>query len=43
MTQWSLFTYVTDVDQKNTNEFGGISTKETRARTATYYEELLIS
>jgi len=41
--QWSPFTHVTKVDQMNTNEFGDISIKETHVRTATYYEELLIS
>jgi hypothetical protein len=29
--------------QKNTNEFGGISTREMRVPIATYYKELLIS
>jgi len=43
MTQWSSFIYVTYVDQKNTDEFGGISTKEARVSTAAYYEVLLIS
>jgi hypothetical protein len=43
MTKWSSFPHVTNVDQKNTNEFGSIIARDIHVPTATYFKELLIS